>query len=221
MVPAPQARVRGGQTVTTRIEKISKHAEQIEIHEERAIAQQEGLADQHFFAGNEGLFQLGQQTFLVRLPLVQAAAAELALFMANEPDLVICRHYLLPVNIIQAETGAFNFALDIAPQDGLDALEFPRKQPQAQLGIQVFGDDLGFLADLEDNRLSVTNDRHAVIPLLREPPNQRTLSIGDIGNLESDAREFQDSALDNTKRTPGKLNQFNHVVLPNCATAIN
>ena len=43
-------------------------------------------------------------------------------------------------------------------------------------------------------------------------PNQRTVAIGNIDNFELCSGEFQDAALDDAKRAPGKLNELDHVV---------
>ena len=65
--------------------------------------------------------------------------------------------------------------------------------------------------DLEDHGFAVPDDRHAVVALLGQSPDQRAVLIGNIGDFERRPGKFQDAPLDDAERTPRKLNQFNHV----------
>ena len=97
---------------------------------------------QHFFKRHQPLFELGQQLLLLRPPLVEAATPELAFLVPEKRELVRRRHHLVPVNVVEPEPGAFDLVLDVAPDNGLHALQFPREQPKLKFGVEVLGDDL-------------------------------------------------------------------------------
>ncbi len=59
--------------------------------------------------------------------------------------------------------------------------------------------------------LPVLDDGHAVVALLRQFPDERTVLIRDVDDFETGSGKFQDAALDNAIRAPRKLNQLNHV----------
>ena len=115
------------------IEKIFQHPEQIEIHEARRLAEQKGMVRQHFLEGQQVLLQLFEPVGLLRAPLVNAAAPELALLVPQKCELLGGRHVFLPVNVVEPERRAFDFVFDVAPEDGLDALKLEREQAELQL----------------------------------------------------------------------------------------
>ena len=212
-----EASVRGGQPIVPRIKEVGEHAVEIEIHEPWPLVQQEGLVQQHFLKRNQPLLQLGQQILLLRPPLVDAPAPELAFLVAQKRQLVGGRDHLLPVNVVELEADAFDLVFDVLPEDGLHAFQPPGEQPELELGVEVLGDDLGILADLENDGFAVPDDRHAVVALSGQPPDQGAVTAGNIGDLEAGTGELEDAALDNAEGTPGKLNEFNHVVRCICA----
>ena len=75
------------------VEKVSQHAEQIEIHEARPVIQQKRFVHQHFFEGHQLFRQRGHHAFLLGAPLVDAAAAELALFVPQEAQAIGSGHH--------------------------------------------------------------------------------------------------------------------------------
>ena len=57
---------------------------------------------------------------------------------------------------------------------------------------------------------SIANNGHAVIAFAGQPPDQRAIAIGNIGDFEAVAGKFENPPLHNAERAPGKLNQLNH-----------
>jgi hypothetical protein len=82
-----------------------------------------------------------------------------------------------------------------------------------QLGVEVFGDDLGKFVGLKNDGAAVLDDGHAVIAVPAETPDQRAVGWGDVDRFEGHAGEFQNPALNQTKRTPWKLDKFDHLSL--------
>src|SRR5438552_3694565 len=101
----------------TRIKKITQHSEEIEVHEPRPIAKQKRMVHQHFLKRQQSPLQLCQHFLFLRAPLVEAAAPKLALFMAQKPKPVAGGHHFPPVDIVEPESGAFDFTFDITPED--------------------------------------------------------------------------------------------------------
>ena len=110
-------------------EEIAQDAVEVEVHKPRLLVQEKRLIHQHLFEWDQPLLQLRQQLLLLRAPLVEAAASILAFLVPQKRNLVRGWHELLPVNVVELEPDALDFVLDVAPQDGLHALQFPRKQP--------------------------------------------------------------------------------------------
>jgi len=211
--------MRRGQPVMPRVEEVAQDAEEVEIHKPRLVRQQERAVPQHLLERLQPLRELRQQLLSLPAPLFQAAAAELALLVADKAGLVGGGHHLAPVHIVQLEAHRLDFVLDIAPEDGLLALHLPREQPEPQFGIEVFGDDLRIFAYLEDHGLAVPDEGHAIVTLAAQLPDPRTVAAGDVGNFKAGAGELEDAALDNTVRAPGKLKQLNHIAGSNSPRA--
>ena len=157
------------------------------------------------------MFQLLQQISFLRAPLVEATAAEFAFLVPDKAQLIELRDHFPPVNVRQLETRTFDLVLDVTPDEGLHAFQFRGEESELELAVEVFGDDLRIFAHLEHYALAVFDDRHTIVALFSQFPNQRTVTVGDVGGFEPDSGEFQDAALDDAERTPRKLNQFNHV----------
>src|ERR1019366_1109885 len=198
-MPLPQTGVRCGQPVLARIKEIAQDAVEVEIHEPRPLVQEKWPVQEHFLERHQPLFELRQQLLLLRPPLVEAAAPELAFLVPEEGKLVRRRHYLASVNVVELEADAFDLVLDVTPDKGLHALQFPREQPKLKLGVEVLGDYLRILVHLEDDRFAVPNDGHAVIALPGQSPDQRAVAVGNVGDLESSAGELEDAPLDDAK----------------------
>src|SRR5208282_4133284 len=131
--------------------------------------------------------------------------------MAQPMDLPGFRYALLPVNVVQPESGAFDLVFDVAPENGLDAFKFGREKPEVQFLVEVFGDDLGIIVEFKHHIFAVLDDRDAIVPFFGKSPDQGAVGAGDVRDFERDAGKFQNAALHDAERTPRKLNQFNHV----------
>ena len=199
------------------IQEITEDAVEIEIDEPGPLVQEEGPVHQHFFERDQSLFELGQQSLLLRPPLVEASPPILAFFVADKRHLVRAGNYFLPVNVIELEADAYHLVFDALPDQRLYALQLPGEQPEPEFAIEVLSDDLGVLADLEDDGFAVPDDRHAVVALSGQPPDQGAVTAGNVGSCKWGARELQDAALDEAEGTPLKLNEFNHVSRCFCA----
>ncbi len=154
------------------VEEVAQHAVEVEIDKPGLLVQQERFEHQHFFEGNQALLQLRQQALALRLPLAEAAAAELAFFVAQEAKLFGNRHELPPVDVVELEANTFNLILNIPPEKGLHTLHLPREQAKLKFRVQILGNDLGILADLKDNGLAVADDRNPIIALSAQTPDQ-------------------------------------------------
>ena len=217
-MPFAQVGVRSRQLVMSGIKKVFEHPKEIEVDKTRALVEQERLVDQHFLERNKTLSQLLQHGFFVGAPLVNATAAELSFFMAKKTQPVGSGNQLTPVDVVELEANPFDFAFDIAPKNGLNAVKFPREEGEIEFRINVFRDDLRFFADLEDDRFAVANNRNAIISFAAEAPHQRAIAIWDVRNLESSFGKLENPALHDAEGAPRKLNQLNHVVPPECPT---
>src|SRR5260370_18849200 len=112
------------------MQKVAQHAVEIEIHKARPILQEERFVQQHFLERNQTLGELRQQLLLPRAPPINATAPELALLVAEEPESVRPRDHLVPVNIIELETSAFDVVLDVTPENRLHAFQCPGEQAE-------------------------------------------------------------------------------------------
>ena len=166
---------------------------------------------QHHLEGQQRSAQLFEQGRLLAAPLVQAAAPELAFLVPQEGQLLGRRHELLPVNVVEPEAGAFDLVFDVAPEDGVHALQCLGEQAELEFGVEIFGDDLRIVVDFKDDGPAVPDDGHAVIALPGQSPDQGAVGRGNVGDFEGGAGKFQNAALDDAERTPRKLNQFNHL----------
>src|SRR6185436_18846394 len=147
--PALDLRVRLGQLVMPGVKKIPEHPEQIEIHEARPVINQERSMPQHLLERGEPFLKLMKQLGFLHAPLVEAAASELALLVPHKKQPVGLGNEIAPVNVREFEARPFDVVLNVAPENGLQALEFRRKQAQGKFLIQILGDDLRLLVQLE------------------------------------------------------------------------
>ena len=72
---------------------------------------------------------------------------------------------------------------------------------------------------LEHHGFAVPDDGHAVVALAGQPPDQRAVAVGDVDDSEAGAGVLQNAPLHDAERTPGKLNEFNHVIQSSPLTA--
>src|ERR1039458_1887234 len=193
-----------------REQKIFQHAKQIEIHEQRTFAQKKFRMREHLFKWHEAGFQFFQPHLLVFAPLVNAAAPELAFFEAQILELPAGRSVLAVVNVVQPERGALDFIFNGAPENGLHAFALGGKQAEVQLLIQMLGDDLLVIRVVENNLRAVADDRHAVVFLLRQLPDQRAFLRRHIDDFEFYPGKFENTPRWNAERAERKLDQFNH-----------
>jgi len=209
-MPALDLRVRFGQFVMSGVKEIAKHSEEVEIHEAGAVINQKLAVPQHLFERAEPLFKLVEQFALLRAPMIQTAAPELALLVPDEEQPVGLRDEIAPMDVREFEARPFDVVLDVSLEDGLKALKFCGEQAERKFLIQILGDDLRIVVQLEHDVAPVTNDRHPVVTFLGELPNQSAVAVGDVGDFEPRSGEFQDATLDDAERTPRKLNQLDH-----------
>ena len=141
-VPRLQLSVLNRQLKVARVEKIPKHSKQIKIDEARLLFEKKGTVGEHLFEWDKVMRQIVHELALLSPPLFQAAAAEFALFMADERKAFRGRQELFEINIVQPETHRFNFVLDVTPEDILEAFPWAGKQTQLQFFVQIFGNDL-------------------------------------------------------------------------------
>src|SRR2546425_7327798 len=201
-----------------RIQKIGEHSVQVEINKPRPCVQQKRFVQEHFLEGHQPLLELRQQLLLLRAPLVDATAPELSLLMPQEPEPIRGRHHFLPENIIELKANPFDVAFYIPPENGQHSFQFPGKQPELELAVDVLGNHLRIFADLKNHSFPITDDGHCVVSLPAQAPDQRTIAVRDIDDFEFYPGEFQNSALDNTERAPRELNQLYHFVPLRCTT---
>ena len=210
-MPGLDLLVPSGQLVMAGVEKIFEHAEQIEIHKARPVVEHERLVRQHHLEWKQPFLKLLEPEFLILAPLVEAAAAELALLVPEKRKLFGQRDKFLPINVVEPERRAFDLVFDAAPEDGLHVAPFVREQSEFEFLVEILGDDLRIVVDFKNHILAVADDRHAVITLLRQFPDQRAVLVWNVCDFERRAGKFQNAPLHDAKRTPRNLNQFNHV----------
>jgi hypothetical protein len=148
---------------------------------------------------------------LVFAPLVEATAAKFALFMPEVVEVLLFRDILQPIDVIEPEGRVFDLIFDVAPEDGLDIAPFFGEQAQSKFIVNVLGNDLGIVVNLENDRFAIGNDRDTVVALAGQFPYQGAVIGGDIGNLELLAAVLQNAPLREAKRAPGELYQIDHV----------
>src|SRR5215216_6640031 len=85
-----------------------------------------------------------------------------------------------------------------------------RKQAEVEFRFNVFRDDLRSVVGFENDRAPIANNRNLIITLPGQLPYQRAVLRGNIGDLEALATEFEDPLLDQAKRTPWNLDEFDH-----------
>src|SRR5665213_4316139 len=119
------------------MEESRQHSPQIKIDKMRRFPHKEGPSRQHRFKGHEGLRELRHQLRLLGPPLLQAAAAELSFFVAQETQALRLGHKFLPINIVQLETRRFNLVFDISPQNPVHSAKQLRKKVQLKFSVHV------------------------------------------------------------------------------------
>src|ERR1041385_4924220 len=115
--PMPPVEVRVGlrQFVVPGVKEIAQHPAQVEVHEARAIVNQERAMPQHLLEGCKALLELVEQFTFLRAPLIETAAAELALLVTHEQQPAGFRNEFAPVNVRKLETRAFDVVLNVTP----------------------------------------------------------------------------------------------------------
>lgn len=209
-MPLLEARVSGREPVMAPEEKIIEHPGEVEINEARLRAQQEWMAVEHLLKWEQAARQFCEQALLFTPPFVEAADAELAFLVALIRQLLGGPEKFAVINIVELERHLLDFIFDAAPDDGLDAFRLRGKQAEMQFVFEVFGDDLGIIARFKDDFRTVLEHGNAVITLAGETPNERSVVRGNICDLKRRAGKFQNAPLHDAKRTPRKLNQFDH-----------
>src|SRR5580765_5272238 len=209
-MPLFQPGVGGGQLVVARIKKVCQHAVEVEIDKERALAQQEPMADQHLLARYQSPSQAREQSLLLRPPLVQAAAAELPFLVPEETELVGFGNQFTPVNVVELETETFHLVFNVSPEQRLDAFQITREKAELELVVEVLRDHLRIVVGLEHDGFAVPDDGHGVVAPASQTPDQRAVAVGDVEDAEADAGVLQNPPLHDAERTPGKLNELDH-----------
>ena len=100
------------------------------------------MPGQHLVEGGEAAREFGQQGFLLSEPELEATRAELALLVTQITELVGRGDIFAPINIVELEGHLLDLTLDATPENGLQPVQFPGEQAQAEFVIQVFRDDL-------------------------------------------------------------------------------
>lgn len=155
-----------------RVEEIGEHAVEVEINETRPGIQQKRPVQDHFLKWQELLFELAQHLGLPGSPLIDATPAELTLLVPQKHKVFRPGHKFLVIDVVQLETEPFDLVLDPTPQDGLNPLHVPGKQPQFEPRVEVPSDDLGIVADFKEDGSAVANNRQPIVPAGRELPHQ-------------------------------------------------
>ena len=194
------------------VEKILDDAEEIEIAKERAISEEKLFFVEHLLARQEGGFDLGEELFLLFGPGVEAAAAELALFVADEAEVVGFGNHLAPVNVVELEAWRFDVVLDVAPEDLLDADPFAGEEVELEFFGDVFGNDLRGVGGFENDGGTVFENGDLVVAFAGEFPDEGAVAVGDVADFELGAGEFEDAPRDNAEWAPRKLNQLDHLL---------
>lgn len=215
-VPVADFRVCFGQFIMAGIKEIFQHAEQIEVHEARMLFQNERQMREHHFERQQFFFELLEQILLVFAPLVNAAAAKFPFLEPQELQLFLRGNNFFPINIVEPERATFDVVFDIAPENGLHIAPAIGKQAKLEFIVEIFRDDLRIVIDFKNDFASVADDRHTVVALLRQFPDQRAVLIGNVRDFEWRARKFQNAALHDAERTPRKLDKFNHAEMFAC-----
>ncbi len=200
-----------GQRVMAGIKNIAEHAEQIEIEEERLMTEEERFVEEHLFTGKQELIELGEQLLLLTTPLIDAASAEFPLFMTEDKHAIGDGDHFLPIDIVQLESNSLDIIFEVTPNQGLNSLPFSGEESEAEFGIEIFGDDLGIIAGFEYDRFAILKQRHLVKALAAEFPDEGTIPVQNIRDFEFSAGKLKNPALHDAVRTPGNLNQFDHI----------
>jgi len=177
--------MNGGHLVMTGLEEAREHSPEVEIDKVRLGAQQKRTFGQHAFKGRQLFRQAVQPMLLLGAPKVQAAPAELSLLVAQKGKLVLFRHELLVINIVEAETRPFHLILNDAPNKTIYPAQLLGEKIQLELGVEVFGDDLGVFLGLKNDRAAIAHNGNAVITVASQTPDQGAFRVGDIGNFKT------------------------------------
>ena len=194
-----------------RIEKVAKDACQIEIYEARTVAEQELAMREHLLKRQQAFGELCLHFLLLRSPLVNAAATELSLFVADERELILALHELAVINIVELESQTFDLVFDVTPENRLFAFEIGGEKAELEFLIEILANDLGIVARFKNDVSSVADDRRCVVTFLGELPNEGTItSEFEVGEFELRAGKFENTPLHDAEGAPRKLNQLDH-----------
>ncbi len=117
---------------------IPQHAEQVKIHETGARSEQERVVEEHFLEGEQFSRKFRLQALLLSRPGLNAAAAEFPFLVPQKTELVVLRHKLPPVNVVQLECQPFDVALNVPPDQCLQAVEFQGNRPNSSFASKYF-----------------------------------------------------------------------------------
>src|ERR1041385_3287226 len=96
------------------------------------MPEEERFVVQHLLARDQRGFELLKHFGLLGGPLIDAAAAKLALFVAQEKQAIGFSDHFLPINIVQFESQPFHVVLDVTPKDLLHADPIVRKKTKRE-----------------------------------------------------------------------------------------
>ena len=176
-MPAAKVGLRLGQLVMAGIKKVIEHAEQVEVHKVRTFTQQKRGVCEGIFIGSEAGFQFFQPDGFLRAPLVNATTPELAFLETEILQFVGGGQFgpaiVFPVmNIVQAESRAFDVVFNMMPKNGLNAFEADGKKIELQFLVEIFGDNLRIVVRLKHDVFAVAQNGHAVISLPGQFPER-------------------------------------------------
>ena len=112
---------------------------------------------------------------MVEVPLLEATAAEFAFLVADVSQLLVRRHELAVISVVQLETDRFHIVFDVPPDHPLQTVPLWREQAKVEFGIEVFGDHLRIVVGLEKDLPPVLENGDLVVALFGQSPHQRTV----------------------------------------------
>jgi hypothetical protein len=168
------------------------------------------MSEEHFLERDERAVEILEDGLLLLAPEVETTAAEFAFLVADEAGDVGFGDELAPMDIIESEGAAFDLVFDELPEDELDAFQFMGEQAELKFIVEVLGDHLGILADLEDDVAAVFEDRDVVIASAGQSPNGGPIGIGDVDGFELCTGVLEDASSNDAKWAPGELIEFDH-----------
>lgn len=153
------------------VKEVGQHAVKVEVDEVRRVVEQKWPIFQHHFERGEQRGQLFEQLRRLRAPLIDATAAELAFLVPDKTELVRFGNEFFVENVVQFESGPFDFVLNVPPKNGFCPGPKMREEAKIKFFVEVLGDDLRVIAGFKHYRFSITDDRHGVIAFARQFPN--------------------------------------------------